>query len=127
MSVISGIIHLIYSVMSERHSVADVHWNSDISGLSVSELDAAVYGVRWNDYISLATITLISYEYLLLLDKEITYVWKRPWSPMTFLYLIVRYLGLFLALLWGFWGGLLYMPEPLCEYTIFSLNCLRSS
>ncbi|KAG1874441.1 hypothetical protein F4604DRAFT_1764703, partial [Suillus subluteus] len=30
---------------------------------------------------------------------------------MSCLYLVVRYFGLFLALLCGFWGGLLYMPE----------------
>ncbi|KAG1812809.1 uncharacterized protein BJ212DRAFT_1368267 [Suillus subaureus] len=30
----------------------------------------------------------MSYEYLLLLDKEVKYVWKRPWSPMSYLYLI---------------------------------------
>ncbi|KAG2033849.1 hypothetical protein BDR03DRAFT_653387 [Suillus americanus] len=115
--IISGIVHLIYSVMSEQHSVADVHWNNNISRSSISEQDA-VFGLRWNDYISLATITLISYEYLLLLDKEVTYVWKRPWSPMSYLYLIVRYLGLFLALLWGFWGGLLYMPESVSYHLV---------
>ncbi|KAG2137664.1 hypothetical protein BD769DRAFT_1637996 [Suillus cothurnatus] len=72
-----------------------------------------VFGLLWNDNISVATITLISYDYLLLLDKEIQYVWKRPWSRMSILYLIVRYFGLVLALLWGFslGGGLLYMPE----------------
>lgn len=73
-----------------------------------------VFGLLWNDNISVATITLISYDYLLLLDKEIQYVWKRPWSRMSILYLIVRYFGLVLALLWGFWGGLLYMPESPC-------------
>ncbi|KAG2143817.1 uncharacterized protein EDB93DRAFT_571093 [Suillus bovinus] len=73
--------------------------------------EEAVSGLRWNDYISVITITVVSYEYLLHLDKEIKYVWQRPWSPMSYLYLVVRYLGLFLALLWGCWGGLLYMPE----------------
>ncbi|KAG1771093.1 hypothetical protein EV702DRAFT_660855 [Suillus placidus] len=77
----------------------------------MSEQDA-VAGLRWNNNISVVTITLISYEYFLLLDKEVKYVWKRPWSPMSYLYLIVRYLGLFLALLWGCWGGLLYIPKP---------------
>ncbi|KAG2139974.1 hypothetical protein BD769DRAFT_1430612 [Suillus cothurnatus] len=82
----------------------------------------SVAGVRWNNYISVATITLMSYEYLLLLDKEVKYVWKRPWSPMSYLYLVVRYLGLFLALLWGFWGGLLYMPQSL--YVSISIEIL---
>ncbi|KAG1812798.1 uncharacterized protein BJ212DRAFT_432703 [Suillus subaureus] len=59
----------------------------------------------------LPVFTLMSYEYLLLLDKEVKYVWERPWSIMSLLYLVVRYFGLFLALLCGSWGGLLYMPE----------------
>lgn len=74
----------------------------------------AVADLRWNDNVAVATITLISYEYLLLLHKEVQYVWKRPWSLMSCLYLVVRYLGLFLALLWACWGGLLYMSESTC-------------
>ncbi|KAG1808811.1 hypothetical protein EV424DRAFT_192189 [Suillus variegatus] len=70
-----------------------------------------IVGLLWNNYLSVALITLVSYEYLLLLDKEVRYVWKRPWSLMSCLYLIVRYFGLFLALLCGFWGGLLYISE----------------
>ncbi|KAG2754932.1 hypothetical protein P692DRAFT_20900141 [Suillus brevipes Sb2] len=78
-----------------------------------------VTGLRWNNNVSVAMITLISYEYLLLLDKEVKYVWKRPWSLMSCLYLVVRYFGLFLALLCGFWGGLVYIPES-------SQVCLRA-
>ncbi|KAG1747981.1 uncharacterized protein EDB91DRAFT_52656 [Suillus paluster] len=70
----------------------------------------AVTGLRWNNNVS-AAITLISYEYLLLLDKEVKYVWQRPWSLMSGLYLAVRYFGLFLALLCACWGGLVYIPE----------------
>ncbi|KAG1860490.1 hypothetical protein C8R48DRAFT_246792 [Suillus tomentosus] len=70
-----------------------------------------VAGLRWNNNAGVPIITLMLYEYLLLLDKEVNYVWKRPPSLMSCLYLVVRYLGLFLALLCGFWGGLLYIPE----------------
>lgn len=83
------------------------------SVMSEQDIDAVV-GLRWNDNISVVTITLITYDYILLLEKEIKYVWKRPWTPMSCLYLVVRYLGLVLALLWGCWGGLLYMPESPC-------------
>ncbi|KAG2033843.1 hypothetical protein BDR03DRAFT_966670 [Suillus americanus] len=60
-----------------------------------------VAGLRWNNSAGVPIITLMLYEYLLLLDKEVNYVWKRPWSLMSCLYLIVRYFG----------GGLLYIPE----------------
>ncbi|OAX35187.1 hypothetical protein K503DRAFT_858764 [Rhizopogon vinicolor AM-OR11-026] len=73
--------------------------------------DEDVTALYWNNYTSVVILTLVSYEYLLLLEKEVKYVWKRRWSLMTCLYLIVRYLGLFLALIIGCWGGLLYMPQ----------------
>lgn len=76
--------------------------------------EEAAAGLRWNNNVSVAAIALISYEYLLLLDKEVEYVWKRPWSLMSCLYLVVRYLGLFLAMVCACWGGLLYMPESPC-------------
>lgn len=74
----------------------------------------AVIGLLWNNYLSVSTITLILYEYLILLDKEVNYVWKRPWSLMSCLYLVVRYLGLSLSITWACWGGLFYMPETPC-------------
>ncbi|KAG1812773.1 uncharacterized protein BJ212DRAFT_1578527 [Suillus subaureus] len=103
------------------HLISIVCESSAISGSSIysdppfnlrnlmSEQEVA--GLLWNNYISVPMFTLMSYEYLLLLDKEVKYVWERPWSIMSLLYLIVRYFGLFLALLCGSWGGLLYMPE----------------
>ncbi|OAX43250.1 hypothetical protein K503DRAFT_199784 [Rhizopogon vinicolor AM-OR11-026] len=65
----------------------------------------------WNNCSGVAIITLISYEYLLLFAKEVKYGWKRQWSLMSCLYLVVRYLGLFIVLLSGCWGRLFYMPE----------------
>ncbi|KAG2057553.1 hypothetical protein BDR06DRAFT_183867 [Suillus hirtellus] len=77
----------------------------------MSQGEVAAAGLRWNNNVSVAAIALISYEYLLLFGKEIEYVWKRPWSFMSCLYLVVRYFGLFLAIVCACWGGLLYMPE----------------
>ncbi|KAG1739045.1 hypothetical protein EDB19DRAFT_871939 [Suillus lakei] len=78
-----------------------------------------VAGLRWNNNVSVVTITLICYEYLFLFEEEVKFVWKRQWSLMSYLYLIVssalprsfttvhflliiscqvRYLGLFIAL-----------------------------
>ncbi|KAG1735903.1 uncharacterized protein EDB91DRAFT_543961 [Suillus paluster] len=70
-----------------------------------------VASLRWNNNVSVVTITLICYEYLFLFEKEVKFVWKRQWSLMSCLYLVVRYLGLSLALLCGCWGGLLYISE----------------
>ncbi|KAG2364669.1 hypothetical protein BDR07DRAFT_1374902 [Suillus spraguei] len=82
----------------------------------------AVAGVRWNNNISVATITVISYDYLLLLEKEVKYVWvsvqlhictttlawKLTRSPEPTVVTNGVSLHNFLG------GGLLFMPEPLC-------------
>ncbi|KAG1826071.1 uncharacterized protein BJ212DRAFT_1317850, partial [Suillus subaureus] len=44
-------------------------------------------------------------------EKEVTFVWQRQWSVMTYLYLVVRYFGIVLAMNSATWGGLFYMPE----------------
>ncbi|KAG2139626.1 uncharacterized protein EDB93DRAFT_700108 [Suillus bovinus] len=54
---------------------------------------------------------MICYEYILQFEKEVTYVWARQWSVMTYLYLAVRYFGISLAIICACWGGLFYMPE----------------
>ncbi|KAG1843283.1 hypothetical protein DFJ58DRAFT_804788 [Suillus subalutaceus] len=79
----------------------------------MSGLEGSLYALDWNNNISVASITLISYEYMLQFEKEgneesITFVWERPWSAMSYLYLFVRYFG----------GGLLYMPESV-SYSMF--------
>ncbi|KAJ8587697.1 hypothetical protein M405DRAFT_290077 [Rhizopogon salebrosus TDB-379] len=75
----------------------------------MSEQDVVVF--VWDSYISVTILTLISYDYLLLFEKEVEFLWKRQWTLMSCLYFIVRYLGLFLALVSGCSGGLLYIPE----------------
>lgn len=69
---------------------------------------------------STVIITVISYEYLLQLEKEITFVWGRPWSVMTSLYLAVRYFGILIAMICACWGGLVYIPKSSC-YGVFLL------
>ncbi|KAG1735902.1 uncharacterized protein EDB91DRAFT_543720 [Suillus paluster] len=82
-------------------------------------------------YLVLAIITLVSYDYMLQFEKEVKFVWKRQRSLMTYLYLAVRYFGLFLAMLSALWGGLVYMPESvsyplivLTEWSYSAYSCL---
>ncbi|KAG2143772.1 uncharacterized protein EDB93DRAFT_568315 [Suillus bovinus] len=75
-----------------------------------------VAGLRWNNNAGVPIITLMVYEYLLLLDKE-----KRPLSLMSCLYLVVRYLGLFLALLCGFWGVYFWFAEAILIWRLYAI------
>ncbi|OJA20461.1 hypothetical protein AZE42_04893 [Rhizopogon vesiculosus] len=51
----------------------------------------AVTSLLWNNYPSSIVLTLISYEYLLQFEKEVTYVWQKRWSLMSWLYLTVSF------------------------------------
>ncbi|KAG1867244.1 hypothetical protein DFJ58DRAFT_742948 [Suillus subalutaceus] len=77
----------------------------------MSTLEQSLYALDWNNNTAVVIITLITYEYLLQLEKEVTFVWKRRWSVMTYLYLVVRYFGIVLAMVCAVWGGLIYLPE----------------
>ncbi|KAG1717672.1 hypothetical protein EDD22DRAFT_975769 [Suillus occidentalis] len=107
-------------------------WNIVMS----QQLEEIIIGLRWNDSISVALFTVMSYEYLLLLDKEVKYVWVSIQSPtiwaivparltefpeqtMVTDVIPVRYLGLSLAIIWGCWGGMFYIPES--PYVALSL------
>ncbi|KAG2122933.1 hypothetical protein DEU56DRAFT_67947 [Suillus clintonianus] len=76
----------------------------------MSELEKDVYYLDWNNNISVVMITLVTYEYILQFEKEVKFVWERQWTAMTYLYLVVRYFGLFLAITFACWGGLFYIP-----------------
>ncbi|KAG2043603.1 hypothetical protein BDR03DRAFT_941826 [Suillus americanus] len=84
----------------------------------MSELEESLFALDWNNNISVAIITTISYEYMLQFEKEVTYVWGRQWSVMTYLYLVARYFGILVVMTCACWGGLFYIPEAPC-YGIF--------
>jgi hypothetical protein len=73
--------------------------------------EEVAYALRWNNNIAIMIFGVISYEYILHFEKEVKFVWTRQWSMMTYLYLITRYFGIFLAMLSACWGGLLYIPD----------------
>ncbi|KAG2121051.1 uncharacterized protein F5147DRAFT_766916 [Suillus discolor] len=93
------------------------------------EPEEYLYALDWNNNISVVAITLLSYDYMLQFEKEVTFVWQRQWSVMTYLYLVVsstlpkcfmfpislpyqvRYFGIVLAMICAVWGGLFYIPE----------------
>jgi hypothetical protein len=76
--------------------------------------EEVAYALRWNNNIAIMIFGVISYEYILHFEKEVKFVWTRQWSMMTYLYLITRYFGIFLAMLSACWGGLLYIPDRAC-------------
>jgi len=60
--------------------------SSDISTLQLLVL---------NNYVSLIVVTVVVYDYILTFSKEIEYVWCKPWTWVSTIFLVVRYIGLY--------------------------------
>ncbi|KAG2056110.1 hypothetical protein BDR06DRAFT_953079 [Suillus hirtellus] len=90
----------------------------------MSGLEESLYALDWNNNISVAIITLVSYDYMLQFEKE-----QRQRSIMTYMYLAVRYFGISIAMYVAaptepslsdpaLGGGLFYIPETV-SYAMF--------
>ncbi|KAI6099183.1 hypothetical protein EV401DRAFT_973233 [Pisolithus croceorrhizus] len=51
------------------------------------------YVIRLTRTCQLVPSTLLVYDYVISIDREIEYIWNRPRTTTTILYLIVRYFG----------------------------------
>jgi len=85
---------------------------------------------RFASYDTLAGITLFAYDYLLMLPKEIEYVWHSRWTPGKVLFFIVRYLPFIDLPMWPFADAFMGANLPIdCNvasyYTIgtFLISC----
>ncbi|KAF8122286.1 hypothetical protein EV363DRAFT_1106998, partial [Boletus edulis] len=47
-----------------------------------------------NNYLSLASIGVVVYDYILTFSREIEYIWSRPWTWVSTMFVVVRYVGL---------------------------------
>ncbi|KAI0081278.1 hypothetical protein K474DRAFT_1417870 [Panus rudis PR-1116 ss-1] len=63
--------------------------------LDPEEFTSLVSEVRLYAYFLLAATTAMLYDVCLMLPDEIVFVWRRKWSLLTTLYLIIRYFTLF--------------------------------
>ncbi|KAH7928857.1 hypothetical protein BV22DRAFT_1126216 [Leucogyrophana mollusca] len=73
---------------------------------------SAVELMEINDYFSMAVVTVLSYDYVLTFSKEVDLVWRRSFSLMSFLYVLVRYFGLAIAIIAGLWGNVIHGSVP---------------
>ncbi|KAF8135064.1 hypothetical protein EV363DRAFT_1257036 [Boletus edulis] len=63
--------------------------------MSSDALQSAVIAIQQNNYISVALITSVAYDYVLTFSSEVEHIWSKPWTWVSTLYIPVRYLGLF--------------------------------
>ncbi|KAN0080107.1 hypothetical protein V8E55_009673, partial [Tylopilus felleus] len=54
-----------------------------------SNLQSALESLQWNNYISLVITTAVIYDYLLVFAREVNYVWHRPWTWVSTMFVVV--------------------------------------
>ncbi|KAJ7166781.1 hypothetical protein C8R46DRAFT_1192107 [Mycena filopes] len=58
-----------------------------------------VADARLSNYFTASAFTILLIDFYSTIDEEINFVWKKPWSPPTVLYLWNRYITLFTVIL----------------------------
>ncbi|KAF8442136.1 hypothetical protein L210DRAFT_3644296 [Boletus edulis BED1] len=58
-----------------------------------SDVQSVLAQLQLNDYISVVILTAISYDYCLTFSKEIAYIWQRPWTRVSTLFVVVSVLS----------------------------------
>ncbi|KAF8838714.1 hypothetical protein BDN67DRAFT_971104 [Paxillus ammoniavirescens] len=76
--------------------------------------------IQLNDYTSVAAVTVIGYDYVLTFASEVEYIWKRPWSWVSMLFIVVRYAGFLTAMLNALFGST-FVPGPFITCTMVYL------
>ncbi|KAF8126724.1 hypothetical protein EV363DRAFT_1173824, partial [Boletus edulis] len=78
-----------------------------------------------DNYTSIVIVIALSYDYCLTFSKEVTYIWQRPWTRVSTLFLLVSFLAVFRTATFGAWaesryikGNILYALGEL-SYAIF--------
>ncbi|KIJ64682.1 hypothetical protein HYDPIDRAFT_28053 [Hydnomerulius pinastri MD-312] len=60
--------------------------------------------IQLGNYIALVITTAVVYDYVLTLLREIEYIWKKPWTSMSTIFFVVRYIGLVVAIFQALYG-----------------------
>ncbi|KAF9225013.1 hypothetical protein BS17DRAFT_60662 [Gyrodon lividus] len=91
--------------------------------IMMSELDpqSILWPIQLNSYTSVAMATIISYDYILTLPKEIEYVWNRPWTLMSTVFFVIRYCGLPVAMIQAFGGSSLWFGSDIVRTVLYEL------
>ncbi|KAF8549538.1 hypothetical protein OG21DRAFT_1500343 [Imleria badia] len=70
------------------------------------------------NHVSLVMLSAVGYDYILTFSNEIEYIWNKPWTWVSTLFILVRYLGLFNLVIYSLVGGsFLPAPEKVCGIT----------
>jgi len=89
---------------------------------SDSDLNSLVQSIETSVIIPVVVITVVAYDYILTFSKEVDNVWCKPWTRVSTLFLIVRYLGLLWAVLLALTGCVLLPGPDLACTVLFAIG-----
>ncbi|KAH7919995.1 hypothetical protein BV22DRAFT_1133426 [Leucogyrophana mollusca] len=78
----------------------------------MATIESAVLSMYYNNCFSVVVTTLLVYDYFLTIGQEVEYIWRGPISLMSLLYYVVRYIGLFLGIIFALWGDFIAGSVP---------------
>ncbi|KIJ64809.1 hypothetical protein HYDPIDRAFT_28171 [Hydnomerulius pinastri MD-312] len=58
-----------------------------------------------SDYMSVMIATAVVYDYILTFPAEVEHIWKRPWTSMSVMFFVLRYVGVPVAIIGAFYGS----------------------
>ncbi|KAF8843543.1 hypothetical protein BDN67DRAFT_964367 [Paxillus ammoniavirescens] len=85
-----------------------------------SEIQSVMASLQLSNYIAVVMTTAVGYDYILTFSREVEYVWKRPWSWISTLFVVVRYMGCLSAMVQSFFGST-FATTPLTKCTVIDV------
>ncbi|KAI5116374.1 hypothetical protein M0805_008687 [Coniferiporia weirii] len=71
---------------------------NDTRIIGPDDLANEVFNIQVEFFARISATMLLAYDTVITMDKEVKYFWKTPFTPISFLYFLNRYLGLLEAL-----------------------------
>ncbi|KAF8452747.1 hypothetical protein L210DRAFT_3755748 [Boletus edulis BED1] len=91
-----------------------------------NDLQSIAAAMQLNNYVSVTIPTVIVYDYIITLPREINYIWSRPWTWISTLFLVIRYVGILVVVIEGLYGSS-FIPGPkLVCFTLLLVPWLTS-
>ncbi|KAI9566851.1 hypothetical protein HD554DRAFT_2272914 [Boletus coccyginus] len=87
-----------------------------------SALQSELTALQQNNYVTLAILIAVGYDYVLTFSNEIEYFWTKPWTWVSTLFVLVRYCGLYQIVVSALLGSS-FLPGP-AETYVFLLPSL---
>ncbi|KAF8125332.1 hypothetical protein EV363DRAFT_638843 [Boletus edulis] len=85
-----------------------------------SDLQSLLEPVVLSNYLTFVVITAVVYDYVLTFSREIEYIWCKPWTRVSAMFVVIRYIGLCWVVTSALLGST-FVPGPLEVSTVVYL------